>query len=173
MSRSWSVAATAPTAKLTWKRKRDVGQDAGEREHRRQDALPLSCWPTTGPTISVPMTSKAPIFACWSAATTASASRLRFAALCAAVCATRTMHHVLRRLSVILHDGVVADAIGHAVTAARTRSIGVACWNLTMTMLPPAKSTPSERPRVQIVAAPARITTSDSAMACQRQRTKS
>src|SRR4029453_6800399 len=41
-----------------------------------------------------------------------------------------------------------------------------------MTMVPPSKSTPFCRPRVMMTPNPARITISDSAMACHRHRTK-
>jgi hypothetical protein len=57
-------------------------------------------------------------------------------------------------------------------SACRTRSSVTGCSNLTTTFVPPAKSMPSGRPRTAIMATPARMTTSESPMACQRHRMK-
>src|SRR5687768_4993390 len=61
---------------------------------------------------------------------------------------------------------------GIALRALRTASSATACWNLTTISVPPEKSIPSGRPRVTIIAAPARMTITDSAMACQRHLMK-
>ena len=61
---------------------------------------------------------------------------------------------------------------GMLVIAERTWSSVTGCANCTMTRVPPEKSMPSDSPRVAITAAPAMMTASDSAMACQRQRMK-
>src|SRR5688500_11100128 len=61
---------------------------------------------------------------------------------------------------------------GKELRALRRASSCTGCWNLTTTSVPPEKSMPSGRPRVAIIAAPARMTTTDSAMACQRHLMK-
>ena len=47
---------------------RDVDEDAGQRQHRREHPCRRSCSPTTGPTISVPSTVKPPRLLFFSAA---------------------------------------------------------------------------------------------------------
>src|SRR5262245_40164469 len=58
-------------------------------------------------------------------------------------------------------------------SARRTASSLTACGKRTTTSVPPEKSIPSGSPLRTTIAAPARITTSDSPIACQRQRMKS
>ena len=81
----------------------------------------LSCLPTTGPTISVLMTSKLPRLACFSAPTSDSAVSLRFPADSAPVRADPDQDLVLTGVAVLLHDGVVAAPPGIDDTASRTR----------------------------------------------------
>src|SRR5262245_36866299 len=58
-------------------------------------------------------------------------------------------------------------------TAPRTVSIDASLSNRAITDVPPANSTPSGMPLVKNTKAPARMTTQESTMACQRQRRKS
>src|SRR5688500_11605651 len=61
---------------------------------------------------------------------------------------------------------------GIELSALRTASSWTACWNLTTTSVPPEKSMPSGRPLVAIIATPARMTATDSPIACQRHLMK-
>ena len=112
------------------------------------------------------------MFACFSVAMTLSASWLRLLPDSAPRSARRGSGPCVPPGPVLLDDGIVADAIGIARSRADVRR-----RRLLELDDDDACRLRSRRPSagrcVPIVAAPARMMSGDSAIACQRQRTKS
>src|SRR5262245_16839739 len=124
----------------------------------------------TGPTSSCDRTSKLPRLARLRLSTTSRAPASRLVPSSAVVTSGRRISHSWFAAS---PNGWTIFSPCTESSARRTASSLTACSNLTTTSVPPEKSMPSGSPFLPIIAAPARITSSDSAMACQRQRMKS
>ena len=166
ISRSCSVAAIGADREAELEAQGDVGRMPASAKHGRQDALPLELLADDRPDdLGADDLEVAEVRLLQRRRPRASASSLRLPAALRrrlrdadhAPCAAPRRRTPARRRRCRPRSACVD-------TAARTRSTGVVCWNLTMTMVPPAKSTPSgSPPRRRSSTAPARITT-------QRQR---
>ena len=89
MSRSWTVATTAPTPKLNWKRNARYRRMPTSESTVADSPLVRSSFPTAGPTISVPDSLKAPTLPFFSASTTCCLVELREPPDSAPTCGTR------------------------------------------------------------------------------------